>query len=386
MKARDAAGPSANITAVSGNITLPAAPSNPWPRVGMFGASQSDILPGENVTLQWEAIDAGTVTIEPGLGRVAVSGSALVAPQKTTRYLLTAVGERGASTAWVDVRVAERNTFMPDLVVTGVTHISGLLYYTIRNIGSADAGQSETYIYDLSNMLRDTSWVESLRAGEQKTLPFTNYDWKDGKITVCADGKNEVAEASEDNNCYVPSFGFKYYYDFAQMLSRASWRGSEGRIRFGQYNTIVGYATVVNEVVAADGNAYRKVIQVVPPSSSFSWVEGLFGEWQDQWQAGGYMLPIEMPYNARFTATVGMPHAPGPGSGVTFLFGLQSEDGGVEWWPGVQVSRDGRLQEMNIDLSAYGGKKVMVLLRVESGADPITADSAALWIEPAIRQ
>jgi len=39
---------------------------------------------------------------------------------------------------------------------------------------------------------------------------------------------------------------------------------------------------------------------------------------------------------------------------------------------------------MDIDLSAYGGRKIMVILRVEAGADP--DNNYALWIEPKISQ
>jgi len=177
-----------------------------WPVINDFSALPTNILPGENVTLRWNVSDAEVVTIDNGPGMVQPTGSLDVAPQVTTRYTLTAAGEKGVSTAWVTVQVAERSTFMPDLVITGITHISGLLYYRIKNTGAVDAGPSETYVYDQSNMLRDTSWVESLKAGEEKTLPFTNYDWEGHKITVCADGKKQVAEASEDNNCYVWSF------------------------------------------------------------------------------------------------------------------------------------------------------------------------------------
>jgi len=177
-----------------------------WPVIRDFSAGSANILPGENVTLRWSVSDAAVVTIDNGPGMVQPAGSLYVAPQVTTRYTLTAAGEKGVSTAWLTVQVADRSTFMPDLVITGVTHISGLLYYKIKNTGAVDAGPSETYVYDQSNMLRDTSWVESLKAGEEETLPFTNYDWEGHKITVCADGKKQVSEAGEDNNCYVWSF------------------------------------------------------------------------------------------------------------------------------------------------------------------------------------
>lgn len=368
----------------SANVTVVAPVTKPWPSVNGFSASASNILPGENVTLSWSVTGASAVTIDNGLGRVGMEGSLTVAPQKTTKFTLTAAGEKGIATAWVNIEVASRSAILPDLVITGVTHISGLLYYVIRNTGAVDAGPSETYVYDQSGMLRDTSWVEGLKAGGEKTLPFTNYDWGGYKITVCADGQGRVAEASEDNNCYVPSFGFKYNYAMSQMASRVSWRGSAGRVRYGEFDRVMGFATKLNEVVAEDGQTYRDVLETVPPNSGYGWLEGYFGDWQEQWQSGGYMLPLELPYNARFTAKAGLTRDAQAGSGLTFLFGIQEENGSVNWWPGLPAAYDGKLDSIDVDLSSYGGKKVMAILRVEAAGG--TVDAPAIWIEPLISQ
>ena len=357
---------------------------SPWPVIKDFSASSGNVMPGDNVTLIWSVSDAASVTIDNGLGRVEPAGSLDVAPRKTTRYTLTAAGQKGMSTAWVTVEVADRSTFLPDLVITGVTHISGLLYYKIKNIGAVDAGPGEACVYDQSNMLRDTSWVAGLKAGEEKTLPFSNYDWGGDKIRVCADCNNKVVEAGEGNNCYVPSFGFKYNYDFGQYASRAGWRSSAGWVKYSEGDSAAGLVVRLPEVVAEDNLTYRNVIEMLPPGSGYGWIEGSFGDWQEQWQAGGYMLPLELPYNTRFTARVGLSRQARGGGGATFLFGIQDEKGGINWWPSVETSYDGIIDNMDIDLSAYGGRRVMAILRVESGADP--DNNYALWIEPEISQ
>jgi len=340
-------------------------------------------MPGENVTLRWSVSDASVVTIDNGPGMVQPSGSIDVSPQKTTRYTLTASGRKGMSTAWVTVEVVDRSTFLPDLVITGVTHISGLLYYKIKNIGAVDAGPSETYVYDQSGTLRDTSWVEGLKAGEEKTLPFTNYDWQGHTIRICANGDNRVKEAGKENNCYVPTFGFKYSYDFTQMASRAGWRGSAGPVKYSDGDSSAGRVRKLSEVVAVDNQTYRNAIEMAPPGDGYGWIEGIFGDWHEQWQAGGYMLPLELPYNTRFTARVGLPVDAGDGAAAAFLFGMQDEEG-TTWWPAVQASGDGSLHDMDIDLSAYGGRKAMAVLRVERGAEP--GKIHALWIDPGISQ
>ena len=96
------------------------------------------------------------------------------------------------------------------------------------------------------------------------------------------------------------------------------------------------------------------------------------------------MLPLQLPYNTRFTASVGLSNEALGGGGVTFLFGIQEENGNTNWWPAVKASYDGALHSLDIDLSSYGGKKVMAVLRVEAG--PGAEKNYALWIDPKISQ
>jgi len=368
------------------NLTAPApvVQERYWPVIDDFSAAADVIRPGENVTLRWSVSGAASVTIDNGPGGLPASGSIEVAPQRTTRYTLTASGRKGVSTAWVTVEVVDRSTFMPDLVVTGVTHISGLLYYKIKNVGAADAGPCETYVYDQSGMLRDTSWVDGLKAGEEKTLPFTNYDWQGQAIRICANGDGRVEEAGRENNCYVPTFGFKFSYDFTRYASRAAWRGSAGWIKYSDGGTAAGRVRNLPGVVAADNQSYSDAIEMTPPADGYGWIEGIFGEWQEQWPSGGYMLPLELPYNARFTAGVGLPRETDEGGSANFLFGLKDDRGEVVWWPAVEAKSDGSLHDIEIDLTSYGGRKVMPLLRVEAGAQP--GARRALWIKPLISQ
>jgi len=376
--------PAEQPAAENTTVALPPVEVKSWPVINDFSAGADVVMPGENVTLRWSVSDAAAVTIDNGPGRVQPIGSVDVSPQKTTRYTLTASGQRGVSTAWVTVGVVERSEFLPDLVVTGVTHISGLLYYKIKNIGAVDAGPSETYVYDQSKTLRDTSWVEGLKAGEEKTLPFTNYNWEGNTIKICANGDNKVEEAGKENNCYVPTFGFKFNYDFGQYASRAGWRGSDGWIKYSDSDAANGRAQKLPEVIAADNQRYSNAIEMIPPGAGYGWIEGIFGDWQEQWQSGGYMLPLELPYNTRFTARVGLSGEAGDGGSVAFLFGIKDDRGAITWWPAIEASSDGRMHDIDIDLSAYRGKKVMPVLRVEGGVEP--GKIRALWIDPRISQ
>jgi len=365
----------------SGNITVTRA----WPRINSFSSDADSIKPGENVTLHWDTSNGDPVTITPGVGRVGPGGSVVVAPRETTRYELVAANDNGRSVGWVTVNVMTVPVLLPDLVVTDVTYNSGLLYYTVKNTGTADAGPCNTWLYDMSHMQRDQSWVSGLKPGEEKKGEFSNFQYTGNEITICADGGKDIDESNEDNNCYVPTWGFKSGYDMLQYASRASWRGTGGFAQFGEMSDpVAGTVNKVNQIVLEDGKTYRKVIEMSPPGESYSWLEGLFGESVEQWQTGSYMIPMEVPVNSRFTAKVGLARDAEGGGGVTFVFGLVGPDGKRNYWPGVKASHDGKLDSMDIDLSSYAGKKIMAILRVEAGAD--TLKNHAVWAEARISQ
>jgi len=268
----------------------------------------------------------------------------------------------------------------PDLIITGVTHISGLIYYRVKNIGGSAAGPSDTWLYDLSHMHRDTSWVEGLGPGEERTLPFTNYDWNGNEITICADGGRTVDESNENNNCYQPFFGFAPSYKLLSFAAGASWRGSAGRVKFGQGDDrVVGGVNMVSNIVAEDGNSYTNAVMVTTPATAYGWVEGIFGEYVSGWQTPGYMIPLEMPMNYHLTARVGFVREADPSARARFKVGVMEEDGWIEWLAEKSASVDGRLDSIDVDLSACGGKKVMFLLRTES--DNRSSGVSALWLD-----
>ena len=59
-------------------------------------ANPTSISSGQPSTLSWSSVNADTVSIDPGVGSVAKTGSVSVNPTQTTTYIVTATGE-GAS-------------------------------------------------------------------------------------------------------------------------------------------------------------------------------------------------------------------------------------------------------------------------------------------------
>jgi hypothetical protein len=81
------------------------APSGPPAEIVRFEAAPAAIEPGQSVTLRWEALNAYSLAIEPGIGAVATRGSRTLTPAATTTYTLTVTGSGGTKTAAATVTV-----------------------------------------------------------------------------------------------------------------------------------------------------------------------------------------------------------------------------------------------------------------------------------------
>ena len=76
----------------------------PTPTVTLT-AEPSTVIKGQSTTLSWNSQDATFLDLEPGVGRVQISGSTSVTPIDSTTYTLTATGPSGtrSATARVDL-------------------------------------------------------------------------------------------------------------------------------------------------------------------------------------------------------------------------------------------------------------------------------------------
>ena len=75
------------------------------PTIDSFTATPNIITQKDTSTLSWQTSNATSVSIDPGIGTVAVDGTRGVAPGATTTYALTATGPGGTATASVTVTV-----------------------------------------------------------------------------------------------------------------------------------------------------------------------------------------------------------------------------------------------------------------------------------------
>jgi hypothetical protein len=75
------------------------------PAINSFNASPDSISAGESSSLSWTVTGASTVSIDQGIGNVALTGTRAVAPGATTIYTLTASSSAGSVTATTQVIV-----------------------------------------------------------------------------------------------------------------------------------------------------------------------------------------------------------------------------------------------------------------------------------------
>ena len=84
------------------------------PIINAFSASPTTITAGESATLSWSVTDAASVTIDHGVGTVALSGTTAINPTTTTTYILTATNAAGSVTAQTMVTVSSALTVTYD--------------------------------------------------------------------------------------------------------------------------------------------------------------------------------------------------------------------------------------------------------------------------------
>ena len=96
----------------TGCIYLPSSPgatgtgTGQAPAIASFNANPESISAGSRAQLSWEVTGATSVTIDNGIGSVALKGTRTVVPALTTNYILTATNQYGTNNASAQVLVS----------------------------------------------------------------------------------------------------------------------------------------------------------------------------------------------------------------------------------------------------------------------------------------
>jgi hypothetical protein len=119
------------------------------PSIISFNADPSSISAGESSDLSWNVSGATTISIDQGIGNVALTGTRSVAPVTTTIYTLTASNSSGSTTATTQVVITGTPTPSPSPSPTP----GGwpIVNYFMANPSVIAAGGSTTLGWDVSN-------------------------------------------------------------------------------------------------------------------------------------------------------------------------------------------------------------------------------------------
>jgi hypothetical protein len=119
------------------------------PSIISFNAEPSSISAGESSDLSWNVSGATTISIDQGIGNVALTGTRAVAPVATTVYTLTASSSAGSTTATTQVVVTGTPTSSPSPTPTPTSW--PIVNYFMANPSVIVAGGSTILGWDVSN-------------------------------------------------------------------------------------------------------------------------------------------------------------------------------------------------------------------------------------------
>ncbi len=210
-KAYDTAGnvQTANLAVITRNsptTTLPLPTAT-------FTATPTLVTLGQPTTLSWTTTDAATVTINQGIGSVALNGSQSVTPSATTTYTLTATNATGSvtKTATVTVIPLSGNT---------ITLNPAIRYQTMGGWETvAEAGQLYSPAWDnYKNALFDQAVGDlglnrvrlEVRSGLENSTDWFTL-WRTGQVTQSAYNSKRYEIINDDSNpTTVNPNGFKW--------------------------------------------------------------------------------------------------------------------------------------------------------------------------------
>ena len=122
------------------------------PVISSFGADPPAIAAGESSTLSWNVLGATKVSIDQGIGNVALNGSRAVMPSETAVYTLTATNASGMSaTATAQVIITGAPTPPPPPPPAPTPSGLPVVNYFVANPPIVSAGSSTILSWDVAN-------------------------------------------------------------------------------------------------------------------------------------------------------------------------------------------------------------------------------------------
>jgi hypothetical protein len=190
------------------------------PVIKYFKASPSEIKPDESATLSWDVSDATSVTIEPEIGSVALTGTRQVSPTETTTYTIKATTEAGSVDATVEVIVEIREDCINfNYQQAEVQQIKGRWKIVVESMRLMDFDNNEAEARKALEIIKhygmnsqcfvgrpDSSMEYYLVNGQTPTGYFSGED--------CISFNQATIEVKQVNNRWKIVDGYHYILDF----------------------------------------------------------------------------------------------------------------------------------------------------------------------------
>jgi hypothetical protein len=203
-------------------------------------------------------------------------------------------------------------------------------------------------------------------------------------VKVCADGKNEATEADKNNNCLSKIYGMLFKYDLLPQAHQATWLTNMGPAE---------YYTMESTTTGAHFKTTDGAVEVIPPQSPNSWIQGYFGYFVLATPGLGAVntgptatpvLPIKIPPKLKFISRVGLAQNATGTDGVTFRLGLKGLNDTTNFIATKTMTQPGVFEEWVIDLKDYEGQVAYFILRADAGAS--AGNDFAIWKEGRLEQ
>jgi hypothetical protein len=192
-------------TPVEKAFTLKTDPSVNLPSINNFSVTPGTVTAGQQFTLSWNVSGASRVVITPDIGSVDAGGSRLLSASSDKTYVLTAINSGGSSSMSINLKSVPPEFDKSDLVIVDVFREVSMVYYKVRNNGSAVSKPCSAVLYVGPTKLA-TDYIAPLNPGQERTEVFGTFSWgyrQDTPVAICLDIDSQNGESNRQENCLI---------------------------------------------------------------------------------------------------------------------------------------------------------------------------------------
>ena len=290
-----------------------------------------------------------------------------------------------------------------DLVITKVWLDDITVHYTIRNTGTADSPQTNAYVYvnDLFPAQGGTSFVDTLKPGQEQERIFSNYGWPYGRdwgeitYSIAVDPRGwvelplknynvKVCAEGHSDGCRMTIVGVLWDYDLLSVANQALWRNADGEVPEPGSEAASSIHGAHFQRPNAD-MAVRPDLETIPQQVPNGWIQGIWGFiYSDPDFHARKIAAIQVPAKLHFQAKVGLASYATGTDGVTLRLGLRDLNDQITWIASKNLSTPGSFEDWDVNLGKYEGGKYTYLLRVDAGNSPV--NDFVVWKEARLLQ